>query len=92
MTQLLISVKNVEETLIALEAGVDIIDLKDPENGALGALDIATSKSILQVISGAAIVYNKRFTNIYTKMQSTPITIWICWFAKITRYREFDKV
>ena len=56
MTQLLISVKNVEETLIALEAGVDIIDLKDPENGALGALDIATSKSILQVISGAAIV------------------------------------
>ena len=37
MTQLLVSVKNVEETFIALDAGVDIIDLKDPANGALGA-------------------------------------------------------
>ena len=43
MTQLLISVKNVKETLIALDAGVDIIDLKDPDNGALGALDVDTS-------------------------------------------------
>ena len=56
MTQLLISVKNVKETLIALDAGVDIIDLKDPDNGALGALDIDTSANILQAISGAAIV------------------------------------
>ncbi len=56
MTQLLISVKNVKETLIALDAGVDIIDLKDPSNGALGALDLITSKHILQATSGAAIV------------------------------------
>ena len=56
MTQLLISVKNVKETLIVLDAGVDIIDLKDPDNGALGALDIDTSANILQAISGAAIV------------------------------------
>lgn len=56
MTQLLISVKNVKETLIALDAGVDIIDLKDPDNGALGALDIVTSANILQAVSGAAIV------------------------------------
>ena len=56
MTQLLISVKNVKETLIALDAGVDIIDLKDPDNGALGALDIDTSANILQAISGTAIV------------------------------------
>lgn len=47
MTQLLVSVKNVEETLIALDAGVDIIDLKDPENGALGALDLAMSAQIV---------------------------------------------
>ena len=47
MTQLLVSVKNVEETLIALNAGVDIIDLKDPANGALGALDLATSAKIV---------------------------------------------
>ena len=50
MTQLLISVKNVEEALIALTAGVDIIDLKDPEVGALGALDIDTTVQILQLI------------------------------------------
>ena len=56
MTQLLISVKNAKETLIALDAGADIIDLKDPDNGALGALDIDTSANILQAISGAAIV------------------------------------
>ena len=56
MTQLLISVKNIKETLIALDAGVDIIDLKDPNNGALGALDIDTSANILQAISGTAIV------------------------------------
>ena len=56
MTQLLISVKNVEEAIIALDAGVDIIDLKDPDNGALGALDIVTSAKIIQAISGAAIV------------------------------------
>ena len=56
MTQLLISVKNVKEALIALDAGVGIIDLKDPDNGALGALDIDTSTNILQAISGAAIV------------------------------------
>ena len=56
MTQLLISVKNVEEASIALDAGVDIIDLKDPDNGALGALDIVTSAKIIQAISGAAIV------------------------------------
>jgi len=56
MTQLLISVKNVKEALIALDAGADIIDLKDPDNGALGALNIDISANILQAISGAAIV------------------------------------
>ena len=56
MTQLLISVKNVKEAFIALDAGVDIIDLKDPSNGALGALDLITSANILQAIGGAAIV------------------------------------
>ncbi|WP_020168183.1 MULTISPECIES: (5-formylfuran-3-yl)methyl phosphate synthase [Methylotenera] len=50
MTQLLISVKNVEEALITLACGVDIIDLKDPNIGALGALDINTSREILQKI------------------------------------------
>jgi (5-formylfuran-3-yl)methyl phosphate synthase len=52
MTQLLISVKNVAEALIALDAGADIIDLKDPNIGALGALDEALSLQIVQTISG----------------------------------------
>ncbi|MES2580442.1 MAG: (5-formylfuran-3-yl)methyl phosphate synthase [Pseudomonadota bacterium] len=50
MTQLLISVKSAEEALIALDAGVDIIDLKDPNIGALGALDLNASLQILQKV------------------------------------------
>ena len=52
MTQLLISVKNVQETWAALEAGVDMIDLKDPCKGALGALDLALTKDIVNTING----------------------------------------
>jgi (5-formylfuran-3-yl)methyl phosphate synthase len=51
MTQLLISVKNVEEALLALEAGADIIDLKDPNVGALGALDLHETKRIVRAIN-----------------------------------------
>jgi len=40
MTQLLISVTNVEEAQIALNSGADFIDLKDPNGGALGALPL----------------------------------------------------
>lgn len=50
MTQLLISVKNVEEALLALACGADIIDLKDPSVGALGALDMPTSLAIFAVM------------------------------------------
>lgn len=52
MTQLLISVKNVEETAIALAGGADIIDLKNPDEGALGALSIAEIQAILTFIDG----------------------------------------
>jgi (5-formylfuran-3-yl)methyl phosphate synthase len=56
MTQLLISVKNVVEALLALDAGADIIDLKDPNIGALGALDEALSLQIVQAINGRKLV------------------------------------
>ena len=49
-TQLLISVKNVAEALLVLQAGVDIIDLKDPDLGALGALDLQLTTQIIQAI------------------------------------------
>ncbi len=56
MTQLLISVKNVEEAMLALDLGVNIIDLKDPNIGALGALDLQETKRILQAINGRGLV------------------------------------
>jgi (5-formylfuran-3-yl)methyl phosphate synthase len=49
--QLLISVKNVEESLLALASGADIVDLKDPNVGALGALDAATSSAIITALN-----------------------------------------
>ena len=56
MTQLLISIKNAQEAKLALASGVDIIDLKDPNIGALGALDLATTKVIVDLVNGRAIV------------------------------------
>jgi dihydroneopterin aldolase len=56
MMQLLVSVKNPAEALLALDAGVDVIDLKDPSNGALGALDLQTTELILQALDGGALV------------------------------------
>jgi dihydroneopterin aldolase len=52
MTQLLISVKNVEEAMLALDAGADIVDLKDPNIGALGALDLHEASQIVKAING----------------------------------------
>ena len=39
MTGMLASVTSVEEAQLVLKEGVDIVDLKNPEKGALGALD-----------------------------------------------------
>ena len=49
-TQLLISVTSIEEAKIALDNGADIIDLKNPHAGALGALPIALVQSITQFV------------------------------------------
>jgi uncharacterized protein (UPF0264 family) len=54
MTGFLASVTNVGEARIALEAGVDIIDLKNPVQGALGALPIATIEQIVHFVDGRA--------------------------------------
>jgi len=51
MTQLLISVKNLEESRIARYANADVIDLKDPSVGALGALDAAVVSQIVQDVN-----------------------------------------
>jgi len=56
MTQLLISVKNIEESRIARYADVDLIDLKDPSVGALGALDVDVVRDIVNEVGANSIV------------------------------------
>ena len=52
MTRLLASVADVEEARIALQAPVGILDMKDPTQGALGALETHTIGEIVQLIAG----------------------------------------
>lgn len=56
MTQILISVTSIAEAKIALDNGADIIDLKDPGTGALGALPLPLIKSIVSYINGQRLV------------------------------------
>lgn len=56
MTQLLISVTNIDEARIALENGVDVLDLKDPSDGALGALDIQEVNKINAYVNHKTLV------------------------------------
>jgi dihydroneopterin aldolase len=52
MTLFLASVRDEAEAAIALRAGADIIDLKEPRRGALGALDPDTTRGIVSLIAG----------------------------------------
>jgi dihydroneopterin aldolase len=54
MIRLLISVKNTQEALDAMEAGADYIDLKDPTHGALGSLDNGISHDVIRHINKQA--------------------------------------
>lgn len=56
MIRLLISVKNAEEALDAMQAGADFIDLKDPAMGALGSLDDAVSLQAVRAVNRQAMV------------------------------------
>lgn len=49
---MLASVRSLDEALIALEGGTDLIDLKEPSRGALGALDHAAVRICVQAIGG----------------------------------------
>jgi (5-formylfuran-3-yl)methyl phosphate synthase len=48
--KLLISVRSVEEALLAARNGADLIDLKEPGAGALGALPLATIREIVAAL------------------------------------------
>ncbi len=46
MTKLLVSVRSAAEAKLAAGAGVDLIDVKEPARGSLGAADLATIRAI----------------------------------------------
>jgi (5-formylfuran-3-yl)methyl phosphate synthase len=52
MTKLLVSVRNAAEARIALAGGADLIDVKEPLRGALGAADAATIESVVTEVAG----------------------------------------
>jgi dihydroneopterin aldolase len=49
---MLASVRSLDEALVALEGGADLIDLKEPSRGALGALDHAAVRICVRAIDG----------------------------------------
>jgi (5-formylfuran-3-yl)methyl phosphate synthase len=52
MTRMLASVTGAEEARIALEGGADIIDLKDPSRGALGAVHPQAIRDVIDLVEG----------------------------------------
>ena len=52
MTRMLASVNSLDEAKIVLAAKVDIIDLKEPAMGSLGALDLRLVSQIVESING----------------------------------------
>jgi uncharacterized protein (UPF0264 family) len=52
MTLFLASVRDAAEAELALGAGVDIIDLKDPRGGALGAVSLETITKTVKTVAG----------------------------------------
>ncbi|AYO86067.1 (5-formylfuran-3-yl)methyl phosphate synthase [Methylobacterium brachiatum] len=55
LPSLLVSVRDPAEAEAAQLAGADLIDAKDPERGALGALDVDVVTEIVARIAGAAV-------------------------------------
>lgn len=51
MTGMLASVKNLSEAQLIAQTAVEIIDLKNPEQGALGALSVKTVSTIVKLLS-----------------------------------------
>jgi len=56
MTRLLVSVRDAIEARIAVDAGADLIDLKEPARGPLGAVDAAVAEDCLRLVDGRVAV------------------------------------
>jgi len=52
MTKLLVSVRDATEALTALDAGADLIDVKEPDQGPLGAADAMTIAAVVSSVAG----------------------------------------
>jgi uncharacterized protein (UPF0264 family) len=52
MTRLLVSVRNEAEAEVACQRGADLIDVKEPAHGSLGAADPATMTAIVERVAG----------------------------------------
>lgn len=52
MTGLLVSVRSGREALLALAGGADLVDVKEPARGALGAADPAIWADVVSVVAG----------------------------------------
>jgi (5-formylfuran-3-yl)methyl phosphate synthase len=52
--RLLVSVRNAAEAAAAVAGGADIVDAKEPSNGALGPVSAAALASIASAVAGAA--------------------------------------
>jgi len=52
MTRLLVSVRDVDEARVALEAGVDLIDLKEPRRGPLGPVTTNVVQAAVELVAG----------------------------------------
>jgi uncharacterized protein (UPF0264 family) len=53
--RLLVSVRDADEALAAALAGADLVDAKDPERGALGALPVGTVRSLVARVGSRAV-------------------------------------
>ena len=51
--RLLVSVADAEDARAAVEGGADIVDAKDPAQGALGSVAPATLEAIVHAVDGA---------------------------------------
>ncbi|MDZ4818363.1 MAG: (5-formylfuran-3-yl)methyl phosphate synthase [Planctomycetota bacterium] len=52
MTRLLISVRNEHEARLAIDAGADLIDVKEPRFGSLGAASMDTVQAVVAAVNG----------------------------------------
>jgi uncharacterized protein (UPF0264 family) len=52
MAKLLVSVRDAAEARLALAGGADLIDVKEPKRGSLGAADPSTMESVVEEVAG----------------------------------------